>query len=341
MRVPIYIDLKNFISLALSCKPEGPCVFVLKCMADMFFNFTKEELKNAIPQGMEDSINRFTELFSQEVESDQIYKGEKRHPEEFPFRPLKTNMHATFHDDQLQSLFLLEDQNVDVVKKAGLLLVSEVGNEVVTINKLFMDKYFQFAKPIDITGMQNWNPIKEVTAPCTDIIISDQFICADEYLSEDNVTALLSVLTSYAGKESAVNIIIITLKEFYNSTTKTTYKPNWKNLADNITKKLKKCNGINARITFVVSREKFEHDRTIFTNYRLFSPGDSTTYFNSDEEKITKGRYFHTYSVAHPSANGLIKTYLKDMQKHISNLEQKNNPELIVGKKKSNFLKFS
>ena len=139
--------------------------------------------------------------------------------------------------------------------------------------------------------------MKEYVSPCTDIIIADQFIFSSPELYQKNIYSLIRALCSKV-KNSHVNIVIFTLKSNYNKLTSTEFEPDW----DTIYSKIRKCAEKHSsfKVTFVTASKQTleEHDRTIFTNYKYFSSGDSYNYFDSNDVRITNGRNLHAHSHA-------------------------------------------
>ena len=154
-----------------------------------------------------------------------------------------------------------------------------------------------------------------------------------------NIYSLIRALCSKA-KNSHVNIVVFTLKSNYNKQTQRDFEPDWDTIYSKIRKCAEKYSSFN--VTFVTASKQTleEHDRTIFTNYKYFSSGDSYNYFNSKDEKITDGRHLHAHSHAEKDNESDAKRFLEDMQKIIDDIKSKNNVSLIKKDKICNFLIF-
>jgi hypothetical protein len=81
-----------------------------------------------------------------------------------------------------------------------------------------------------------------------------------------------------------------------------------------------------------------EHDRTIFTNYRYITSGDSFSYFYNDKN-MTHGRYLHIQSLAKKDVFEQYVDLIGDLQEYVAEIKTLN-PDLIIGDKVSNYLTF-
>ena len=247
---------------------------------------------------------------------------------------------STFTPEQLSSVYCLSKENDPKleghIQKGNMIIASE-GQEIEAMSSLFFES-FQFTKDI-FSKISSWSDLKSYISPCTDIIITDMYILSNPELYQHNIFQILRILGNKA-KKTHVNIVIFTLNSIYIKETRSNFEPDW----DKIYTKIRKCaeKHTSFNVTFVTASKETldEHDRTIFTNYKYYSSGDSLNYFNSSGNEITTGRYLHAHSIAERDNEANIKKYLDDMQEIINAIIKKNNTDLIKKDKKCNFLVF-
>lgn len=256
----------------------------------------------------------------------------------FPARPLDV---STFKGDQLMAVYCLSkdsDPKLESHAKKGNLLIACEGQEIETVSSLYFDA-LQYTKNI-FHKISSWSDLEAYISPCTDIIIADQYIFSSPELYQKNIYSLIRVLCSKA-KNAHVNIVVFTLKSNYSKQTKTEFEPAWDTIYTKIRKCAEKHSSLN--VTFVTASKETleEHDRTIFTNYKYISSGDSYNYFDSNDTKITTGRNLHVHSHAERDNEDDAKKFLADMQEIINSIKGKNNLSLIKKDGICNFLNFS
>lgn len=282
----VYIDKANILSFLQQNKDKRflPCNQMLKEQCDLKFNFSKDELSS-------DKI-----LLAWLTTLSSGMNGTVQWNVKFPNRPLKANCYTTFSRYQLCSVYLLDDEKVDNLLAKGILLLAKPGGEIDILSNLWFPKK-QYQKNI-FRQLTTWQDLSNYLSPCTDIIIVDQFLFSDATLLESNIYTLVGCLCSFA-HHSKINIVIFTLKETYNKETKLTIIPNWKKILEEISDKIQSKVGTSPNIVIVTaSKENLqEHDRSLFTNYKFYSSGDTMNYFDSAGRKITKGRNFNVYSL--------------------------------------------
>lgn len=85
---------------------------------------------------------------------------------------------------------------------------------------------------------------------------------------------------------------------------------------------------------------KVKHDRTILTNYKMYTSGDSFKYFRDGKNVAlcTHGDWLYINSLHKKGNLQNAKDYIHDLQDIIDSL--KNRLDTIMGDKKSHFLKF-
>ena len=332
----IYIDKPNLLSIIHSAKSEtySDCMRMLKDNFCVFFTFVKGDILQLDPLEKQDAMQWLTQMTSGVNASnhDNVKWGSL-----FPSRPLNVD---SFKGDQLTAVYCLSkerDPKLEAHAKKGNFLIAREGQEIAILSSLYFDS-LQYTKNI-FPKISSWEDLKEYVSPCTDIIIVDQFIFSSPELYQKNIYSLIRALCSKV-KNSHVNIVVFTLKSNYNKLTSTEFEPDWDTIYSKIRKCAEKYSSFN--VTFVTASKQTleEHDRTIFTNYKYFSSGDSYNYFDSNEAKITNGRYLHAHSHAYKDNESDAKKFIEDMQKIIDSINSKNNLSLIKKDKICNFLKF-
>jgi hypothetical protein len=249
----------------------------------------------------------------------------------FPQRPISSNCYNSFSQDQLFSVYLLEDEKTHTLKQN--LLVATVGEEIEVLSKLIIDDETMCSRWENIQELKGWEFIKQVHLPCTDIIIADPYILSDENLFEQNLYELIMKLCSHL-KDNKVNIVIFSMSE-YN---KGAYRPDISKISSCIKNKVKTICRAKPNVTFIVRSKKVEHDRMIVTNYNAYVSGDSFNYFDSSYNLITTGRNFQSHSLAGRRNLEMVKQLIRDLQSVTNEIKALNNPDLIQGDKKSLFL---
>lgn len=328
----VYIDKNNIVSFLQQNKDKRflPCNQMLKEECDINFNFSKKELLSD-PKNGHEVLAWLTTLSAG-------MKGKVEWNIKFPDRPLKTNCYNSFSQDQLCSIYLLDDDKIDKLLAKGILLLAKPGKEIDVLSNLcFPQKQYQ--KNI-FRQLSSWNGLGNYLSPCTDIVIADQFLLSDATLYESNIYTLVNTLCSLA-KNSKVNIVIFTLKEYYDKVTKQTFVPDWNKILGEMSSKIKSDVGMSPNIVIVTaSKENLqEHDRSIFTNYKFYSSGDTMNYFDSTGKKITNGRTFNVYSLIDSDNRSDAQDFLSKMQSVYDSIHNLNS-DLIhkKGELKCNFI---
>lgn len=332
----IYIDKPNLLSVIRSAKEDkyNDCMRMLKNYFKIFFTFEKDDIKSFENIDKQDVMGWLTQMTSG-IGSDNI--DPIKWGSVFPKRPLDI---SSFSVDNLSSVYLLSKENdpkLETMSKKGNLIIASEGQEIEAISSLLFDD-FQFTEHI-FYRINCWADLEKYASPCTDIIICDPYLFSSPDLYQSNIYSLIKALTRTI-KNTKVNIVIITLKSNHNRLTNTDFEPNWDSIYSKIRKCAEKYSSFN--VTFVTASKDTldEHDRTIFTNYKYFTSGDSYNYFNSSGEKITKGRNLHVHSRVGNANTDSSLIFLSDMQRIIDRIKGKGNDSLIKKDKKSNFLKF-
>ena len=332
----IYIDKSNLLSVVHSAKKENynDCMRMLKDNFRIFFTFSKQDIVSLEQNDKQDVMQWLTQMVSGIKSSNtEPVKWDSA----FPARPLDI---ASFNSEQLSSVYCLSKDSdpklLSHIQKGNLIIACE-GQEIEALSTLFFES-FQYTKNI-FHKVSSWHDLERYVSPCTDIIVTDLYLFSSPELYQQNIYSLIRVLAGKV-KNSRVNIVIFTLKKNYNQMTKTEIEPEW----DTIYSKLRKCADKHScfNVTFVTASKQNleEHDRTIFTNYKYFSSGDSYNYFNSNGEKITNGRNLHVHSHAEKDNDADAKLFIMNMKKIVDNIKRLNNQSLVKKDKVSNFLIF-
>ena len=332
----IYIDKPNLLSVVHSAKKENynDCMRMLKDNFRIFFTFSKKDIVDLEQNDKQDVMQWLTQMVTgiNSSNTDPV-KWESA----FPPRPLDT---TSFNSEQLSSFYCLskdrDSKMFSHIKKGNLIIACE-GQEIEALSSLFFDS-FQFTKDI-FDEVSSWSDLEKYISPCTDIVITDLYIFSSPEIYQQNIYSLLRVLGSKA-KNSKINVIIFTLKSNYIKESKIEFEPDWDTIYSKIRKCAEKHSSFN--VTFVTASKETleEHDRTIFTNYKVFASGDTYNYFNSNGERITKGRWLHVHSSAIKNNEAKASKFIQDMQSIIDEIENKKNDRLIKKDKISNFLVF-
>lgn len=327
----VYIDYKNFCSyLESKSKDEdgwNECNKVLRKYFNIYFNFDKDKLNF-------NDVDRIKPIYDTWITSFTEERGELEYKcgSNFPICPIKSDIHNSFTPEQLSSIYMLDRVGVEEWAEKGVLLVAPVGKELDVLKKLQIKNKFDPLEMFSTKDLKDWSKFGDNSSPCTDIIIADPYIFAQEEESyEKNFLALLVELCQHA-KGMPINIVIFTCNWYIDNQIK--IYPKFNKIIKQIKDKVQDKIDVKPNVTIV--KTTAEHDRTIFTNYKLYVSGDSFKYFDKNGEHITKGRMFSISSIYKSEYKEFSSDFIEDMQKVIDG-KGKNR---ISGDKKSNFLKF-
>ena len=331
-----YFDLANFVSYVKSHHDEAfaECNRLLRKNFNLKFSFPKEDLEK-LPSEKLVAIKQWVSTYFA-----QGFKGGHEFSVKFPDRPLTHNFYSGVDKERLSSIYLLDDSKIRDIKKDGILLVGCVGEEISTLSKLMLEDY-ECVKTLNSRKLNRWDDIKDFIAPCSDIILCDQFILNRDNSRSENLYKILQVLSANA-KQTKVNVVIFATKEACDNSFKDVIsgqREYLETIRGEIRKTIKGEVKAAPRVTIVLlPRDLKEHDRTIFTNYRSIISGDSFSYFRKSEN-MTKGRSLDIKSLAQKDVFELNMDFIDDLQKLVDET-QKRNPDLIIGDKVSNYLHF-
>lgn len=349
----LYLDKENLQSFIEAKKNVEEnmyyeCTKLIKKRLKIIFTFPKEEIEeNEKISAWHTSV--MTEGRGWQEDEDKYYNN---------FSESLQNLNGLnkFVDSQLSSIYLLNDQNLQHFPEKKGLLVGSIGNEVDTLKKLFCGPDHDLHQLYNLRkNFPSWNKLTEDNhvLPCTDLLIVDSFLFSiQESLYEYNAYRLLEVLVGEMNQVK-INIVIVTLQKSNYKDDSGKYipiSPNFKKIREELRLKIKNKTNIEPNITFIgvpqSDGNKYqaiiinkEHDRIVLTNYRQLRSGDSFNYFDSKNERLTKGRFLDVDSLAKLDNYEFSLSLKKDMQNLYENIK-KLNPDLITGDKKSNFIDF-
>ena len=299
---------------------------------NLYFTFDKSELLKAKKE-----VKRNFEIWSRSATRNR--NGKKNDWKiNFPPRPVNNSIQETFTEEQLSSIYMIDGDNVADWANTGCLLIAEKGKELDVIKKLQIADAFSPTKQFRIRSMSDWSTFGYNSSPCTDIILVDQYVFSQsEYEYDVNSYALLEQLSKWA-KGTAVNIVIFTLKDYKDGTTY--YNVPFTTISRKLKKKLGDLIGTEPNITFVILPGQEQHDRTILTNYKMYTSGDSFKYFRdgANVSLCTHGEWMYISSLHDVDNLQNAKEFIHDLQDVIDKV--KGGLLSIQGDKKSFFLKF-
>ena len=329
-----YIDFPNFCSYLMSMSNQdfAKCNETLLSNFDLYFTFDKSELKRARKE-----VKRNFEIWSRSATKNR--NGKKNDwVINFPPRPVNNTIQETFNEEQLSSIYMIDGENVSEWANTGCLLIAEKGKELDIIKKLQIAEEFEATTQFSIRSMVDWSTIGNNSSPCTDIILVDQYVFSQSELEyEVNSYALFKQLCKWI-KGTAVNIVIFTLRDYKDANTYTPVPFN--TIMRNLKRQLCEIIGAEPNITFVIMPAKVKHDRTILTNYKMYTSGDSFKYFRDGENVslCTHGDWLYINSLHKMGNLQNAKAFIHDLQDIIEKV--KGGLNNIIGDQKSYFLKF-
>lgn len=331
----VYIDLPNLRAYAKQGGSQNfkACTDMLRQNFNLYFTFKKEAILREKKQSMASIMNLMRQLTSNRGSSDEFEWGTM-----FPERPLKEDVYNTMSKEQLLSVYLLDDPNIDTILKHGCLLFAAEGSEIKVLSNLLIDDNDKLlpTKKYNQRSMKDWSLIEKNASPCTDIIIVDQYLFAQsDLLYEYNAYKIIENLARW-NNGRPLNIVIFTFSRYKDNSSWISVP--FPTIERQLKAKLKEQTGGDHNITFVILPESREHDRYIITNYKMFDSGDSFKYFNAKGENISNGRWFHVNTHGDKENRELSLAAITDLQAIIN--EVKSGLNSIIGDKKSNFLTF-
>ena len=323
----LYIDKENLLSLL---KEEDKDVIseeyneikrMIKKHLDLVFNFDKSECRNN-PLLIK-WLNQLTQGRGDASSTDEF----KTPP--FPQRPIKNNFRTNMPWDVFYSVFLVNDEKAESLKKENNMLIGNVGEETKLLSSLFCNKSFDLHSLYNIkdkTRFKGWETLDNDghIMPCSDIIFADRYLFSNMNRLENNLYKILSL---FARRVQSPKINILFFSENYSE-----------DIRNKVCKRINEIFGkeTKVKVTFVVYGNERPHDRFILTNYRYFRSGDSfNNYYNENGYMVSEGITLDVDSLANNNTCSVISKLQKDMQ----NLCDKASGR-IFGAKESNFISF-
>jgi hypothetical protein len=324
----LYIDIANIDSI-ISNRNHGLYNDLLKTMQkqlNISFNFSKDELiKN-------DVLMAWFKYFTAGMgENNKLTFSETL----FPDRPLKSNTYIGFDKEQLSSIYLINDDRIQILKEKGAVLVGGPGEEFEVFNQIFFfHSDYKFEKKFKIGSAEftQWNDLQNYSSAVSDILFIDAFILSDPSCIDVNFIPFLKILVNKS--KCKLNIVLYVKHDLVNIT--------YADLSIKVRQAVESVTGIKPNFTLIKVRDQrgvpsyAEHDRTIFTNYIRVYSGDTFNYFKADGSKLTKGREIHYSSFGDIENHKLALSLVDDIQNNLNELPA----DVAEGDKKSNFLNF-
>ena len=321
----VYFDKENLVSYISNKQSEDKTSFsreMLKRKCKILFTFPKDEVVD------NEKVKMWLTTMSDGMRKDMSWNVN------YPDRPLKANSLIKKGIDALQSVYLLNDDNVKEIQDKGIVLIGGIGEELNVLSSLwFVD--MQYIKDI-FEKVNKWDDILPYTSPTSDIIIIDNYLVHTEELIECNLIKILKTLCYYSSNQK-LNIVLFVEKDDKR------LRDYYENLKEKIEKVVKGKTSISPNVAIVAAPKSIigEHDRTILTNYKMFVSGDSWNYFDSRNKKITKGRHLTVQSLVDDDVKKKADKLLEDMrQVFYMIIQDKRNYVYIKSTFKSIFLDY-
>lgn len=333
----LYIDLENLKSLS-SKMGDKEVEKLIREYCDIYYTFDQHDMELVKRQKIE-KIKRWRS---------QLVEGRSGHffyyNAEVPFI-IDANDQIKLNDITLRNSVLLNSvflQDATNIKPNSGLLIAGIGEELNCLRNLLIERKCISTKIYCIRDdVPQWNFVDRNVSPTTDIIINDLYLFEDsEIYYEINSYNLIQKLCSKS-IDFKVNIVIIT-DDKHNCLRANT-------IIRDIKQQVYQITNIEPNVTIVINRSLKEneriHDRTIFTNYKLFISGDSLNYYkyakkvgfsktNKDVELSSHGMWFGVCSLFDKENRVIAEQFIDKVQLIISQAKKFE----IFGDKCSNYL---
>jgi hypothetical protein len=324
----LYLDIENIKSLINNTEHSlyHDTIKAIKKQFNIWFNFTKEEILQ------DDTLMAWFNLFTYGLGAENTVEFKE---EKFPPRPLKSNCHIGFSPIQLSSIYLINDDKIELVKEKGVILIGSPGDEFKVFDQVFLlNQDYKFEKKLKIgaNDFKHWNDLKPFTTCVSDIVFADPYILSDKNEIDVNLIPFLKVLVGKS--RSKINLVLYVTHDPQHCS--------YSDISSKIRSAIEGITGVKPNFTLIKVRDqrgiasKAEHDRTVFTNYLRIYSGDTFNYFKSDGTKQTKGREIHFSSFGDNENHKISLEFVNDIQKKLDELPA----DAAEGDKKSNFLIF-
>ena len=347
----LYIDLENLKSLANN--QDSEIMRLIKENFDVFYTFDEQDIKKEKRQKIVKIDNWQKNLSSGRMGKGVCYNAI------LPSFCEEDN--GTWNPiDELQSLFLIKENSII----PNGLIASRRNDGCDALRNLLIENKcvpakFYYTRPEKGKEIQKWEIVSNNVSPCTDIIINDLYLFAQSDCEYDSNSYKLIAELCKNSIGQRLNIVIVTRMCFNVYEKKKQKDGSFKSVSvpytisiDTIKRNLKRITkevtNYEANITIIAQGDdptyKRIHDRTIFTNYKLFISGDSFKYYRdkvggnpNTTEFISHGLWFGVCSLFDDEHDKIAKRFLDDIQEIID--ESRTIPiKTIFGDGESNFL---
>lgn len=345
----VYIDKANLLSLLHSCNSDSvryqECMKVLRTNMVLKCNFTADELLNSGDKDFEEIRN----FIYKNYVSGTGHAGTIQFKGQFPAlpRPLTNDVIADFNDfDLLSAVYLLDNaREISCLKHSGVILCGSPGEETDILEELLFDQDRQLTSIDSPRRLENWGKLydNDIISPCTDIVIADRYILQNKESYEKNLYPLIKTLAGRAYRFRLKIVILVAMSDEENEAGRQRKIANLEeNVLKNIRQVVRDTTDVDPYVTIVIADDVKafpEHDRTVFTNYKLYISGDSfSNYFGKGENNVrTKGRYISYASLARSVNYKSGQSFINSMNEFLL-----TSPDsyTIIGDERSGYLSF-
>jgi hypothetical protein len=324
-----YFDEANLVSFfkQMDEHPFGNDVMsLLKKQLNLFFNFSLD----SIPEELEIQLSEFTEGTGRNRDELNIQFSNK---DIFENRPVTEVANPN-------GIYLLDGIEPKLLN-SHLYLMSNVGDEIATLQKLIFDEYdssLHEQRSITEADFKSWDEIIKYLKPFNSMIIVDRFMFSGSAIGgnlalfENNLKHLLShSFELMQGQPRLIFIFQIKPNRFPAE-----MGPDSAQMIAKIVRAVKAknrhCKRPEVALVYVANTIEDEHDRNIVSNYFRIKSGDTFVYFNAANEIITQSSDLDFYSLGKLQYRKTTNNLKQKLSEMIDEVQQ-NNPDRI----KANF----
>jgi len=313
----VFFDRTNFFSLIKNLQEsnrETEVLRFLKRQVDVHFNFSMEDL--------EEYESIVVEEFQEGVAADWKWTHSS---DKILERPLSIKSFP-----EMNGIYLLDDANVESLKKKHFLIIGNISEEAETLDYLIFDKRdygFHMQKIIGSAEFEKWDRIESFCLPFSTIVFIDRFmfqgpeIGGNLGLFDYNIGIILKNFYQMKVGPSRLIFVYRIVDNVAASHPYYDLGPDLNRLKEKIKRLVK---GVNKYcpdpeiILIGVPKDRIEdeHDRHIVSNYIRIKSGDSFVYFDSIGRKVSKSNEIDFYSLGKREYRDST-TYLLDKVKTI------------------------
>lgn len=325
-----YFDEANLVSFfkQVDEHPFGSDVMsILKKQLNLFFNFSLD----SIPEELEIQLSEFTEGTGRNRDELNIQFSNK---DIFENRPVAEVANPN-------GIYLLDGIEPKLLN-SHLFLMSNVGDEIATLQKLIIDEYdssLHEQRSITNADFKSWDEVIKYLKPFNSMVIIDRYMFSNSKeernlkLFEHNLKQFLS--NAYVNIKGQTRIVLI----FQINPNHRDFPDPGPESAAMISKIIRAAKTKNkylkspeVALVYIVKQIEDEHDRNILSNYFRVKSGDTFVYFNEANEVITQSSDLDFYSMGKLQYRKTTKS-LKDKLSQLIDEVMENNPDRV----KSNF----